>query len=57
MRLKRIIEFLFGAKLPCGHGSRKRRKLGNLATCSFCGSVYRRVRFERARVKGQMAVC
>ncbi|KKL67883.1 hypothetical protein LCGC14_2130500 [marine sediment metagenome] len=42
--LKRVVRFLFGCKLPCGHG-RKRFKLGTHTTCSICSRHYLAVRF------------
>lgn len=53
--LKRIIEFLFGAKLPCGCGYRFRVKLGDRRTCPRCGNVYTRVKFIKHVYDGDVA--
>ena len=52
---KRIIDWLFGAKLPCGHG-RMRSKLREHKTCKRCGNVYFRARFiyNEPRYAGEM---
>jgi len=42
--IKRVVGFLFGFKLPCGHG-RWRAKLGRHITCPVCGTGYTMVRF------------
>lgn len=42
---KRIIDFLFGAKLPCGCGFyRFRARPGGRVSCPQCGAVYVRAK-------------
>jgi hypothetical protein len=48
--LKRIIELLFGAKLPCNH-ARFRAKPGNRVKCPHCGLKYIFARFEEGVTK------
>ena len=54
--LKRIIEAVFGAKLPCGCGGRFRMKLSKNVTCPKCGNTYFRVRFvcDKPRAVGKL---
>lgn len=42
--IKRLIDFLFGWKLPCGH-VRCSAKLGVTMMCPVCGTGYFRARF------------
>lgn len=38
--LKRIIDWLFGTKLPCCYGYRFRAKPGDRVKCPHCGLPY-----------------
>ena len=46
--LKRIIKFMFGAKLPCGCGYRFRGKPGDRVDCPKCGLEYTLMRMVKA---------
>lgn len=46
MILRRLIDFIFGAKLPCGH-CRIKASMGTRVTCPYCGEVYVRVKFKQ----------
>lgn len=38
--MKRIIDFIFGMKLPCCRKKRYHRRLGGRVSCPQCGRVY-----------------
>ena len=52
MMLKhKILNWLFGMKLPCCKGRRFRRKLGSRVKCIDCGRMYRKVFFIKTERK------
>ena len=53
---KRLIEWLFGAKLPCGHGKRVRMRSGRRTSCPVCGNGYFLARFicNKPRASGTL---